>query len=301
MNDGMDAGGLPLPANTPGQILRRAREAQGIDLESLAATLKVPVRKLQALEADRYEELQGATFVRALALAACRVLKLDPAVLLADLPTGFQDTLLQVDGGLNTPFREHHARGDGGGLFSHLRLVHGVGALLLLGAVAMWWVPGGLTLPNWFPAPASAAGAARPVAGDPVDPPVAAVLPGMIVADAGSGPTSSVSVQSLAPPASVSVPAAMAPQPDSLAPVTAGSAAPLIVQAREVSWVEVVDARDQVLLGRNLAPGERVPVQGVFPIRVRVGNVQGTELLLRGRAVDLTSIARDNVARLELN
>ena len=36
-------------------------------------------------------------------------------------------------------------------------------------------------------------------------------------------------------------------------------------------------------------------------LRVRVGNVSGTELLLRGEPVDLLGRSKDNVARLELN
>ena len=73
------------------------------------------------------------------------------------------------------------------------------------------------------------------------------------------------------------------------------------VRARQVSWVEVVDARQQTLLSRALQPGEVVSLDGGFPMRIRIGNVSGTELVLRGQRVDLTTPARDNVARLELN
>ena len=61
-----------------GGMIRNARQAQGIDLASLAAMLKIPLRRLEALENGRHEELQGPTFERALAQAACRVLKIDP-------------------------------------------------------------------------------------------------------------------------------------------------------------------------------------------------------------------------------
>ena len=44
-----------------------------------------------------------------------------------------------------------------------------------------------------------------------------------------------------------------------------------------------------------------VDVHGVAPLRLRVGNVSGTELVFRGQPVDLAARARDNVARLELN
>ncbi|TXD94626.1 DUF4115 domain-containing protein [Mitsuaria sp. TWR114] len=76
---------------------------------------------------------------------------------------------------------------------------------------------------------------------------------------------------------------------------------PLKVRASAESWVEVVDAKGQVLLSRLLRPGDLVDVHGVAPLRLRVGNVSGTELVFRGQPVDLAARARDNVARLELN
>ena len=60
-------------------LLRAAREAAGLHIAALAAALKVPVRKLEALEAGRYGELPDLTFARALASSACRHLKVDPA------------------------------------------------------------------------------------------------------------------------------------------------------------------------------------------------------------------------------
>lgn len=72
------------------------------------------------------------------------------------------------------------------------------------------------------------------------------------------------------------------------------------LHARAPSWVEVVDARSKVLIGRTLAAGEAVGLDGVLPLRVKIGNAKATELSFRGRPVDLEAVARDNVARLEL-
>ena len=41
------------PAVTAGSLLREARAAAGLHIAALAVSLKVPVRKLEALEADR--------------------------------------------------------------------------------------------------------------------------------------------------------------------------------------------------------------------------------------------------------
>ena len=61
---------------------RRAKRT-GLHVATLAAALKVPVHKLEALEADDIDALPDAVFARALAASVCRSLKIDPAPVLA--------------------------------------------------------------------------------------------------------------------------------------------------------------------------------------------------------------------------
>ena len=74
------------PSHTAGALLRQYREAQGFKLDVLAQALRVSPAKLEALEANRLEELPDAMFARALTLAVCRQLKTDAAPVLALLP-----------------------------------------------------------------------------------------------------------------------------------------------------------------------------------------------------------------------
>jgi cytoskeleton protein RodZ len=90
---------------TAGAMLRQAREASGLHIAALAVSLKVPVKKLEALEGDRFEQLPDAVFVRALAASVCRTLKIDPAPILARLPQTLAPRLAQNTSGINTPFR----------------------------------------------------------------------------------------------------------------------------------------------------------------------------------------------------
>ncbi|HEY9096760.1 MAG TPA: helix-turn-helix transcriptional regulator, partial [Hydrogenophaga sp.] len=85
--------------------MREAREATGLHIAALAAALKVPVKKLDALESGRYEELPDLTFARALASSACRHLKIDPAGVLALIPHAHAPTLGGTSPGVNAPFR----------------------------------------------------------------------------------------------------------------------------------------------------------------------------------------------------
>lgn len=329
--------------SSAGAALRRAREARGLHIAALAATLKVPQSKLEALEADRYHELPDATFARALARSMCRVLKIEAAPVLAMLPSsGAEASLDRVTPGLNQPFRERSVSQEPMLSAELLKrpAVLGVG-VLLVAAVAVYAIPS-----SWIdqvtarfrsapdastttatPGPGSAVGTA-PVATD--SPPTNIEAP--VVSASEAAPQSTASVPTLPPqtsgaatpitaPAATPSPAPATTQAAVTTPPAASTAAsvaagagqpiqagapapgtsPLKVRASAESWVEVVDAKGQVLLSRLLRPGDLVDVHGVAPLRLRVGNVSGTELVFRGQPVDLAARARDNVARLELN
>src|SRR5438094_93521 len=75
----------PMTDKTAGALLREARIAQGMHIAAMSAAIKVAQRKLELLEADRYDELPDATFTRALAQTMCRVLKVDAEPVLSNL------------------------------------------------------------------------------------------------------------------------------------------------------------------------------------------------------------------------
>lgn len=308
------AAALP-PAASAGSLLRAARMAQDLDLGSLATQLKVPVRKLEALEADRYTDLQGAIFVRALAQAACRALKIDAAPVLALLPKAELHSLGAVEGGLNTPFHEHGHHASHSGLPWGVRPVHLFGVLLVLAAVALWSLPSdwltweftteGATVDSPSP-PASAvvsvvvdlpavAASADPVPSQPTA--LASAVPSPVLAASTAKP-----VVSLAPAAGLPAlpPAASAPPAAGASAASTGVQGPLEFKVRERSWIEVADGNNQVLLARLVQPDETVRLGGVLPLRVKVGNAAATELSFRGQRIDLLALTRDNVVRLEL-
>ena len=93
-----------------GALLREAREVRGMPIEELAATLKVVPRKIEMLEAGRFDEFPDPVFVRALAQSVCRCLKVDAGPVLALLPQTPSQRLEQVHVGLNAPFRDRPAQ-----------------------------------------------------------------------------------------------------------------------------------------------------------------------------------------------
>lgn len=312
--------GAAAPRQTAGAWLREARQQRGLHIVALAAMLKVPQAKLEALEADRWQDLPDTTFVRALAKAICRVLNVDAAPVLALLPSS-EDRELTMSRGLNQPFRDHVSGGAGFSLALLQRPVVWGPALLLAAAAAVYLMPAG-----WLPSAGSAgSGAAEPVEATPTLMPSAVPEAAQQAASAVSLPASAPTAALLLPPAASAVPlsaalsAAPSPAPAPLLgaaaltrPVVATAEAvpaaapapgsvPLQVKVSSESWVEVVDASGRTLLSKLLRPGDAQTLQGLPPLRVRVGNVSGTELILRGEPVDLLGRSRDNVARLELN
>jgi cytoskeleton protein RodZ len=282
-----------------GAQLRVARERRGLHIAALAAAIKIPQRKLEALEADRFDELPDVTFTRALAMTVCRALKIDAAPVLAQLPLAGGNGLAAVTGGLNAPFRERPGHADPGDL-SPLRHPLAWAALaVLMAAAAVLLLPHGWWESFW-------------PAGTPEQPPAAVAPPSAPLTAAASVPaavprTSAASaVEAQAPGINVaSAPAVevvhSAPSVDSGAGAMDDSAGGLaVLRASDATWVEVVDAEGRVLVQRLLRPGEIMGLKGRLPFKLKIGNAAATQVQLRGQDVDLTPFTRDNVARLEL-
>jgi len=317
------AAAAPVEPATAGALLRQARQARGLHIAALATAIKVAPRKLELLEADRFDELPDATFTRALAQTVCRSLKIDAAPVLALLPQPQQGHRLEhLSQGLNAPFRDKPRRVTPTDL-GFLKNVWVVGALVLaVGAVAVYLAPAGwigAALPGAAGGAASTAARSAPAGSEPGPTmPPNTVVESVTLPGAGPGastatplfPPGTVSTSPAATPPAASVPAApAAPAPPAMAASPSAVAAPasaprvtsgaLLVKASAESWVEVVDGRDTVLVSRLLQPGESLGLDGASPLRVRIGNASATSVTYRGRAIDLVP-TRDNVAKLEL-
>lgn len=298
-----------------GTLLREAREAAGLHIAALAVSLKVPVRKLEALEADRLDLLPDAVFVRALASSVCRTLKIDPAPVLERLPQTAAPRLVRDTGGINAPFR---APSDGRGptwLDQLSQPVFLAVFALLLGALVLIFLPsarqdeaagpGRAEVTSAVqPAPASPAAAAvaepapaampAPVSALPPPPPAAqptAVVSPAVAAVPTVSPTFSVAVSTptVVSPTAVVTPAAPLP--------TTGI---VVFKTQGESWVEVTDARGVIAVRKTLGPGEVVGASGALPLSVVIGRVNATRVEVRGRPFDLGAVAKDNVARFEV-
>ncbi|MBX3587248.1 MAG: helix-turn-helix domain-containing protein [Ramlibacter sp.] len=299
---------------TAGALLRDAREAAGLHIAALAVSLKVPVRKLEALEEDRLDLLPDAVFVRALASSVCRTLKVDPAPVLARLPQTAVPRLAHDQSGINAPFRPPNDMARSSWMDQLTKPVFMVVAVLLLGALVLIFLP-------------SMQKAARGVQGEGeavvtpaapsvmVMPPGGDVPPGTTVVVSPAAPavtaasvsptlSAAVSTPTVASPTVVLTPAAVPAA--AAAPLAAASAPALpttgvvVFKAKGESWVEVTDAKGVVAVRKILAPGETVGASGALPLSVVIGRADATVVQVRGKPFDLTALSKDNVARFEV-
>jgi cytoskeleton protein RodZ len=287
-----------------GSMLKSARQAEGLQLSDLAVSLKVPVKKLEALEADLFDLLPDVVFTRALAASVCRTLKIDSTLILDRLPNTERPNLKTDEEGINAPFR---ASGSGTGLVA-LRLFFkpsvAIVFILLLGVLAMFFLPATpLTQLTEL---------AKPEAAPPLFPLVETVHSPTIKIM----PVSGGAIQTEQPTLSNSM--ATSPQQDAPAaslaasvgrsasvPILAGSAPEtrgklVVFTGRGTSWIEVVDKQGAVQVRKTIQSGEVIEASGVLPLTVVVGRADTTDVQVRGKPFDLLQISKDNVARFEV-
>jgi len=304
---------------TAGVLLRQAREAARMQLPVMAATLKVPQHKLEALEADDYAAFPDHVFMRALAMGMCRTLHIDAESVLAKLPRTEIKSLAKTGPGINetvkvrSSFKVTGTPLDSGNNSSR-KIAAGV-LILLAAAAAVYFVPFQQMVDGadgaGAPAPAQAqSGQAAAVSAPAAEPlaqaeggaqgssatPAAPVTEPVSVAAAGGMPGDSAAASAPAPVAAAQT---AAPATEAAVPVT-GAAGLLVLKVNTgQSWVKVRDGAGKVVLEKTLSKDETATAEGQLPLSVIVGNAKGTQVTVRGEPFDISS-TRDNVARFEV-
>jgi cytoskeleton protein RodZ len=286
-----------------GALLRQGRMAAGLHIAALAVALKVPVRRLEALESDRFDLLPDAVFVRALASSVCRVLKMDATPVLALLPASVAPRLNDISS--QKPEAYTSGAASSGALWQALpkSVVTAAGVLALATVTLVFWP---LIQESWT-GPESSVSASGMLLTEVLRPVADTVLVPAVGASEPQTPSVVPSALAVSPaaPASVSASAALAPEPEPAAASPQGAPTAtisglVVFRPKAESWVEVTDAKGVVLLRRMLIAGEAAGVSGILPLSVVVGRADVTHVLVRGQAFDLSSIARENVARFEV-
>jgi len=289
-----------------GQLLARARMAQGLSLEDVAGQLKFSARQLEALEQERFDELPGSTFARGMVRGYARLLKLDAEPLLAQLEGRFEipdANQLLARYRQPVPFSDQSRRSNLA--YGALSIV----VLVVVAAVAFEWQqernsaarlpfvpaaraplervgPTAASSAPVRPATPQAAGPALAEASALAVPRRAAAVPAKPPADT----TPKAPAQSAAVPVKEAAPKAAADP----------SGARVVLRFEEESWVEVRDASGRTLMAQLNPAGSVRVVRGEPPFSLVIGNAQHVQVIYGNKVIDLTPHTRVEVARVTL-
>ena len=301
---------------SPGVVLARARNSQGLSLTEVADHLKITESYVRAIEESAFDDLPQAAFVRGYIRNYAKMVGLSGQQLVDDYDqftgnSGLEAPRLQ--GGRKVkPLRAH----------SFPSPVHAFALVLVVSLAGLsyylWnhWLsaqpPTQFTMTEELSVPADADSSeaevilAAPADADSSHAEVILAAP----ADAESSDTSVILAvpadgESSDPSVLLAVPAEQGePQPDEAAVVTFDEsmelAKTLLIDFSQRCWVEIRDANNVVLLSGTQKAGSSIDMKVQPPARVRFGNTHGVEKIVFNGELISQPDTRGQVASIEL-
>ncbi|HYT97898.1 MAG TPA: RodZ domain-containing protein [Casimicrobiaceae bacterium] len=285
----------PLPvASTAGAQLRAAREAAGWSQEAVAQQLKLAPRQVRAIEEDDYARLPGRTFVRGFVRNYARLLRLDPAAILAALPRGEGTSPLDRPSltAVSRPMVELPVASARRNSWTRWLIPFALLAIVAAAGVYEFMRNAGVSRRP----PAESAAPPVPAAPSTALPnPLASAKPESAAPMVKSDGAAAAPSNTTTPAAEQVAPTATAPTPSA-----AASDAPLLLTFKEKSWVEVKDGNGAAIFMQTGAAGTTQTLSGTPPLDVNIGNAAGVSVTYRGQLIDIGPFTRANIARFIL-
>ena len=270
--------GAPSARAGPGRMLAQLRAERKLSTADVAQRLKYGVRQIEALEAEEFDKLPGATFVRGMVRGYAKLLDTDPQPLLDELDQRYVPGEIDLDlRDKGIPFVHSGKRG------TRAYLALSLLALIVVAAILYEWRAG---TPLWSrfasntPAPQRESKA--PPAAQPDAPRAETQIP-----TAAAAPSSAVA----------ETPAAPAQQPSS----GAGGEGRIRLEFDRESWVEIRDGDGKTLMSQLNPAGSRRVVVGRRPLSLVIGSGAAVRLIYNDKPVDLKPYIQIEVARLTLD
>jgi cytoskeleton protein RodZ len=243
-------------------MLAGLRGEHKLSVADVAQRLKYGARQIEALEAEEFDKLPGATFIRGMVRSYARLLDADPRPLLEALDRRYVPGEINLDlRNKGAPFAPSGRRGT----WAYLGL--SVLVFVVIAGVLYEWRTGALPRVQL----GQVAAPQQPSAPGPVETPAV-------------------------PPGTPAV-AASAPQPADAAPPKEGR---IQLQFGSQSWVEIREEDGRMLMSQLHAPGSRSVVVGRPPLSLVIGNAADVRLVYNDKPVDLKPYINIEVARLTL-
>jgi cytoskeleton protein RodZ len=309
----------------PGATLASQREAMGWTVEQVAEQLKLAVRQVVAIEAGDYAALPSPAVTRGFVRAYAKILRLDPAPLVAMVPMDNpvpEETGGTVRGNRPTNFSHSRSRYPTHGKRSGLPLAWIAGVVVVAAAAGAAWhfglvkMPGSETAANneaVLHAPVETSTATTPAADTVQNPSVPLIsVPAPADANPAAGAAAGTAATAAAPaavtpPAATTAPAtgtasaATTPPaaPATTAPAAAG-ASTLVLNVREDSWIEVRPKGGKALISRLVRAGSTETFEVPGTATLVVGNPTAVSATLGGAAVALPPVPGKTISRVTL-
>ncbi len=306
----------PTAHNSPGLLLRIAREARGLTQSEVAARLNLRVSLVRDIEDDRFDQRTASTFTRGyLKTYAKLVGASEEQVVAAYEHLGLSEV----------KYAEMHSFSGRTRLEANENRMR-LGSWLLfiaLGAGALYWILG---RPAEKPAVVKmdeqsllqAAGQSGHDAGSAntveqrnevtiAPAPADALQPAVSAAGASVPAVSSAEPTDVAAPTAESVTPADAPEPVAAVQTASTPAAEAIVETDALvisysgnCWLEVSDASGKKVLSATRRAGQRDVLKGKAPFKLNIGAPKFVTVSFMGNAVDMKRFPVGRPARFEL-
>jgi cytoskeleton protein RodZ len=253
-------------------------------VEDVSRTLKLPVAKIRAIEADDHSSLPSAAFARGFIRSYARLVKVDIEPLLPAKVAPAEPADMHL---------MHHTPGVSlePPRYRNAPMMAAAAAFVLVGLAYYEFV---LNAPR---TPVQVAGTVSVQ-------PLPSVSAAAEYAEPGAPGTPGT------PSKLIIAPAAPAPQPSGFVdnlrlkkssdPASGAHEQGLHFLFNGESWVEVRDAVGKVVFSSTNAPGSERIVRGAPPFSLVIGGASGVQLNYNGSRVDLASYVTADVARLRL-
>jgi cytoskeleton protein RodZ len=306
-------------AQAPGAQLAAQREAMGLSIDQIADQLKLAPRQVVAIEQGDYASLPNMAVTRGFIRAYAKVVRLDPAPLVAQIevtptvaPTVDHGTVRREK--ISTTFSESRFPSMTESRSKPKRWIAIGAAALVVVAVAAAWQSGIVstdmfhrsagTEPAALPSQPGTETTTLPAPSVPLVQPT--TPPGTPVAQSTApvaAPTPAPAATEPPAAAAVTTPAATTPapaaQPPATAPATPAEAGnTLVLTVNQDSWIEVKRPGAKSLISRLVKAGSTETVEIDRQSTLVVGNPDGVRATLRGQPLDLPKIPNGTISRV---
>lgn len=286
---------------SPGKLLLQGRLQAGLTQEQVAKELYLTPAKISALEADDYELLGAATFVRGYIRTYSNLLKLDGAKVLAVYEEYLKDNNPQLASTTLVPTANSSYKG----AWKFL-------AFLAAFFIGLWIIS------VWFldkPAEKNYVLSTVDVAALPINvdnfPTTSVAQSSVSLSDAQMSSVPSVEEQAQTISTVTSVITTSESARSSVSAISETTVKTAVVKKNELDeinftfhgecWLEVSDSRGDVLATELQPADSKLILLGKAPFDVKLGNAPVVDIQLNGKKIEVTPLVGNSVLSLQVN